>query len=48
MDVFHWMQGLVGLYPFIGVTVVVSALIVLIAATGVRPGRTSSHSLRSH
>ena len=48
MDVYEWLQGLAGIYPVLGATIIVSALLVLIAATGVRPaGRAPSHSLRS-
>ena len=46
-DVFEWLQGLVGLYPILGMTIIVSALIVLFVATGARlPQR--PHSVRSH
>ena len=46
-DVYEWLQGLVGVYPVLGVVIIVSALIIVFAATGVRPvGRAPSHSLR--
>jgi hypothetical protein len=46
-DVFEWLQGLVGVYPIAGATVIVCALVVLFVATGARlPHR--PHPLRPH